>query len=70
MESESIVLLLIFVLFLYFGYKDDFKRNPSEFSRTILGVILSIVSTTLGFFGLIPLIKKWTSIKKDTEETE
>ena len=70
MGSESIVLLLIFMLFLYFGYKDDFKRNPNEFSGTILGVIFSIASVALGLFGLIPLLKKWTSSKKSTKEKE
>lgn len=35
---------IIVMLFFYFGYKDDYKRNPKEFILTLTGVILSIVS--------------------------
>lgn len=31
------------MLFFYFGYKDDYKRNPKEFILTLIGVILSII---------------------------
>jgi len=35
---------IILILFFYFGYKDDYKRNPKEFILTLIGVILSIIS--------------------------
>lgn len=42
MSSALIVLGLI--VFLYFGYKDDFKRNKSEFIYTIAGVLIFMIS--------------------------
>jgi cadmium resistance protein CadD (predicted permease) len=51
---ETIIILSIFALFLYFGYKDDFKRNSIEFSRGLFGTILAITSMLLVFFILMP----------------
>lgn len=65
---ETIIILSIFALFLYFGYKDDFKRNPNEFSRTLIGTILTIISTLLGIFVLISFFKKWLKNKKELPE--
>jgi Kef-type K+ transport system membrane component KefB len=42
-----IIIVLVFVAFLYFGYKDDFNRNPGAFIYTILAVIFIFVT-----FGL------------------
>ena len=36
------------ILFFYFGYKDDFKRNPKEFIKTIIGVPIGILSSLFG----------------------
>lgn len=55
---ETIIILSIFVLFLYFGYKDDFKRNPVEFSRGLFGTILAITSMLLIFFILMPILNQ------------
>lgn len=55
---ETIVILSIFALFLYFGYKDDFKRNPVEFSRGLFGTILAITSMVLVFFVLMPHLNR------------
>lgn len=55
---ETIIILPIFALFLYFGYKDDFKRNPVEFSRRLFGTILAITSMLLIFFILMPILNQ------------
>ena len=48
----AIVIGIVVVLFLYYGYKDDFKRNPKEFVRTIFGVLWKGIITFLK--GVIP----------------
>ena len=55
---ETIIILSIFALFLYFGYKDDFKRNPDEFSRGLFGTILAITCMLLVFFILMPHLNR------------
>ena len=52
--------------FFYFGYKDDYKRNPKEFKKTIIGVPIGLLSASFGFFGISNLIKKW--INSDNQE--
>ena len=42
-----IIVVSVFVAFLYFGYKDDFNRNPGAFIYTIFAVIFIFVT-----FGL------------------
>lgn len=40
MENLSIIILsIVFFIFLYFGYKDDYKRDKRGFKGTIVGVI-------------------------------
>ncbi len=38
------LMVLGLIVFLYFGYKDDFKRNKSEFIYTIIGVFIFMIS--------------------------
>ena len=35
-----LVLSFCFLLFLYFGYRNDFRRGPKEFISTVLGVFI------------------------------
>lgn len=50
---------IILISFFYFGYKDDFKRNPKEFKKTIIGVPVGFLSSALGLWGIPIFIKKW-----------
>ena len=58
---------IILILFFYFGYRDDFKRNPKEFKRTIIGVLVGIISLAFGFLGMVGSMIKW--IKSDKDES-
>ncbi len=40
-------IIILFVLFLYFGYKDDFNRDIIGFVLTIIGVISFIIGYML-----------------------
>jgi len=42
-----IIPLVIFGLFLYFGYKDDYQRNKKEFIFTIFGVFAAMIAFAL-----------------------
>lgn len=63
------VLLAIFIIafvfaYFYFGYYQDYKRNPKEFLRTIIGMPAGFVSTMFGFSNLNQKIKNWANGKK------
>jgi len=58
-----LIIGIVVILFFYFGYKDDYKRNPNEFIKTIIGVPIGIFSSVFGIFGLTDWIQKW--IKKE-----
>jgi hypothetical protein len=49
MENAIVIILMVSSLlaFLYFGYKDDFNRNPGAFIYTILAIIFIFIT-----FGL------------------
>ncbi|WP_367389186.1 hypothetical protein [Lewinella sp. LCG006] len=51
----AIVIGIVVVLFLYYGYKDDFRRDPKEFGRTIFGVLLEVIGW---FFEITRFFKK------------
>jgi hypothetical protein len=58
--------LTMLSLFLYFGYKDDYKRNPKEFIKTIIGVPIAIGASIFGMRGIPRLIKEW--LQEDEEK--
>lgn len=60
-----LVIGIIVILFLYFGYKDDFKRNPKSFFKTIFGVPIGILSHIFNIGGIPNLIRKW--IRKEEQ---
>lgn len=39
------LVLFAFVALLYFGYRDDFRRNPRKFIYTTVGVLLTFCGT-------------------------
>lgn len=40
---SGIVLSILFLLFLYFGYRDDYRRDKKKFIYTVLGVFGFII---------------------------
>ena len=62
------LVVILILLFFYFGYKDDYKRDPKEFIRTIIGVPIAIFASFFGFIGIAGLIKKW--MNKEEQEKE
>ena len=60
-----IIIGLLVILFFYFGYKDDFNRNPTSFFKTIVGVSIGFISTSLGLPGISTWMKEW--MKEDRE---
>jgi RsiW-degrading membrane proteinase PrsW (M82 family) len=39
----TIPVLIVLALFFYYGYKDDFKRNPKEFVVTVLSIFIVFI---------------------------
>ncbi len=56
--------IILFGLFLYFGYKDDYKRDPKAFVKTIATLFLGLLT-----FVLIMQISKMTNLKNDNTTT-
>ncbi len=62
--------IVLLVVYLYFGYYQDYKRNPKEFTKNIIGMPLGMLA---GFFGLNSIdekLKKWANssdLKKKKE---
>jgi hypothetical protein len=54
---------LFFLVFLYFGYRDDFSRDKKAFIKTVLGVLLiGSIYLILGKIDLEMPIWNWLSI--------
>lgn len=62
---SAIILISLFLLFLYYGYKDDFKRDPKEFKKAVLGTLAIIFTPIFGIFGLSYFIEKWINKKEE-----
>ena len=39
----TIPVLIVLALFFYYGYRDDFKRNPKEFIVTVLSIFIVFI---------------------------
>ena len=50
MKDQIVIAIMIigFLAFLYFGYRDDFRRNKGEFITIILGVPIHIMAYGIG----------------------
>lgn len=57
---------VILTLYLYYGYKEDYKRNPKGFLKTIVAVPIGIISFIMGLPVILNLMKRWT--KEDNDE--
>ena len=53
------ILIILFGIFLYWAYLPDYKRNPKEFWRTIIGMPFGMLLGGIGFGFLNEKIKKW-----------
>ena len=63
-------MIILFGIFLYWAYLPDYKRNPKEFWRTIIGMPIGMLFGGIGFGGLNEKIKKWAVGKKKESNTE
>jgi hypothetical protein len=64
------VLIILFGGFLYWAYLPDYRRNPKEFWRTLIGMPIGMLLGGIGFTDLNDKIKKWTLKKNKKTNTE
>jgi glucose uptake protein GlcU len=65
--AEFIIITIFIILFggfLYWAYLPDYKRNPREFWRTLVGMPVGMILGALGFTKLNDQIKKWATENK------
>ena len=65
-----IILIILFGTLLYWAYLPDYKRNPKEFWRTIIGMPIGMLLSGIGFGNLNEKIKKWAVGEKKERKTE
>lgn len=58
-----ILAVLIFGGILYWAYLPDYRQNPREFWRTLIGMPIGMLLAGLGFRELDERIKKWALSK-------
>ena len=58
------ILVILFVGFLYWAYLPDYRRNPKEFWRTLIGMPIGMLLGGLGYSTLNDKIKKWATDDK------
>lgn len=62
------ILIILFGVFLYWAYLPDYKRNPKEFWRTLIGMPIGMLLGGIGYKDLNEKIRKWAvEDKKDTK---
>jgi hypothetical protein len=64
------VLVILFGGFLYWAYLPDYRRNPKEFWRTLIGMPIGMLLGGIGFTDLNDKIKKWALKKNKKTNTE
>ena len=64
------VFIILFGIFLYWAYLPDYKRNPKEFWRTIIGMPIGMLLGGIGFRDLNEKIRKWAVGEKEKSKTE
>jgi uncharacterized membrane protein YfcA len=64
------VLIILFLIFLYWAYLPDYKRNPKEFWRTLIGMPIGMILGGIGFRDLDEKIRKWAVGEKKENGTE
>ena len=53
--------ILFFGAFIYFGYYQDYKRNPKEFIRSIIGMPIGLLASFFGLKEIDERLKKWAN---------
>ena len=64
------VLIILFGGFLYWAYLPDYRRNPKEFWRTLIGMPIGMLLGGIGFTDLNDKIKNWALKKNKKTNTE
>ena len=64
------ILIILFGVFLYWAYLPDYKRNPKEFWRTIIGMPIGMLLGGIGFSDLNEKLRKWAVGEKKQGKTE
>ena len=64
------VLIILFGGFLYWAYLPDYRRNPKEFWRTLIGMPIGMLLGGIGFRDLNEQIRKWAVGEKKQNKTE
>ena len=54
-----LILIIVFGAYLYWAYLPDYRRNPKEFWRTLIGMPIGMLFGGIGFNDLNERIKKW-----------
>jgi len=71
--SEFIIISILIILFggfLYWAYLPDYRRNPKEFWRTLIGMPIGMLLGGFGFRNLNEQIRKWTVGEKNKKKNE
>ncbi|MDH7448479.1 MULTISPECIES: hypothetical protein [Aquimarina] len=64
------ILIILFGIFLYWAYLPDYKRNPKEFWKTIIGMPIGMLLGGLGYTELNDRLKKWATDKSGKEKNK
>ncbi|RZS93934.1 hypothetical protein [Aquimarina brevivitae] len=62
------ILIILFGAFLYWAYLPDYRRNPKEFWRTLIGMPIGMLLGGIGYTTLNEKIKRW-ALNKDKKTT-
>ena len=62
------IFIILFGAFFYWAYLPDYRRNPKEFWRTLIGMPIGMLFGGFGYPGLNEKIKKWASGKSKFEK--
>lgn len=69
----KLILLILFVatflfLYIYYGYYQDYKRNPKEFRRSIIGMPLGLIAALAGEREISDKLKNWANLSDEKEK--
>ncbi|WKB80409.1 hypothetical protein QYR09_11670 [Cellulophaga lytica] len=71
MEYIIVVILgILFAAFLYWAYLPDYKMNPKEFWKTLIGMPIGLFLGFIGFGALNEAIRKWAVEKKKSNKND
>ncbi len=56
---------ILFGAFLYWAYLPDYKRDPKEFKRTLIGMPIGLLMSYLGLRHFNEKIRKWAIEKTE-----